>query len=181
MILWRISNYATLDGIGGLKASGRWHSRGRRVVYCARSPSAALLEMLAHLDLEIADLPAHFVLLKIRTPTATRAERVSSHRLGEQWRENRTVTQAIGDEWLRSNRTALLDVPSALVPETRQALINPAHPDAARFTIISVGRHELDSRLVRQDAPGTTTPRSDPRPPGRGRSAPSSRIRRKAR
>ena len=50
MELWRISNYADLSGIGGLKAAGRWHSQGRRIVYLADHPSSALLEMLVHMD-----------------------------------------------------------------------------------------------------------------------------------
>jgi RES domain-containing protein len=50
MDLWRILNYADLSGLGGLRAAGRWHSQGRRIVYLADHPSSALLEMLVHLD-----------------------------------------------------------------------------------------------------------------------------------
>jgi RES domain-containing protein len=52
MELWRISNYADLSGAGGLRAAGRWHSQGKRIVYLADHPSSALLEMLVHLDRE---------------------------------------------------------------------------------------------------------------------------------
>ncbi|AVT78400.1 hypothetical protein RPPS3_43380 [Rhodopseudomonas palustris] len=58
MELWRISNYADLTGTGGLRASGRWHSRGRRIVYLADHPSSAVLEMLVHMDREF--LPATY-------------------------------------------------------------------------------------------------------------------------
>ncbi len=47
MVVWPISNHLALDGSGGLRASGRWHSRGRRIVYCALNPATALLEALA--------------------------------------------------------------------------------------------------------------------------------------
>jgi RES domain-containing protein len=46
MLVWRVGNYATLDGVGGLFASGRWHSRGHPVVYCAENAAIALLETL---------------------------------------------------------------------------------------------------------------------------------------
>ena len=53
MELWRISNYADLSGIGGLRAAGRWHSQGRRIVYLADHESSALLEMLVHMDRDL--------------------------------------------------------------------------------------------------------------------------------
>jgi RES domain-containing protein len=57
VFLWRISNHALLAGDGGLRVSGRWHTRGKRVVYCAENPAAALLEILVHFEIEIGDLP----------------------------------------------------------------------------------------------------------------------------
>lgn len=66
MILWRISNHADLRGIGGLKAAGRWHSRGRPVVYLAESQPGALLEVLVHIDVtRVENLPTHYTLLKV--------------------------------------------------------------------------------------------------------------------
>lgn len=67
MELWRISNYADLTGTGGLRASGRWHSRGRRIVYLADHPSSALLEMLVDMDREF--LPATYQMLRVAIPS----------------------------------------------------------------------------------------------------------------
>ena len=50
MVLWRISNYADLLGIGGMTASARWHTAGQSIVYLAETPSAALLEVFVHLE-----------------------------------------------------------------------------------------------------------------------------------
>ena len=65
MTLWRISNHADLNGLGGLHASGRWHSQGREVVYLAESPAGALLEALVHFDLAPEDAPQAFTLLEV--------------------------------------------------------------------------------------------------------------------
>ena len=63
MELWRISNYADLSGGGGLRAGGRWHSLGRKIVYLADHPSSALLEMLVHMDRDL--IPATYQLLRV--------------------------------------------------------------------------------------------------------------------
>jgi hypothetical protein len=68
MGVWRISNHATLDGAGGLRASARWHTKGRRILYCATSPAGALLEILVHHELRLADLPATYRLIRIQYP-----------------------------------------------------------------------------------------------------------------
>ncbi|HEY6852191.1 MAG TPA: RES family NAD+ phosphorylase [Terracidiphilus sp.] len=64
MILWRISNYADLLGIGAMEASARWHTAGRPLVYLAETPSSALLEILVHLEADDDDRPDSCQLLK---------------------------------------------------------------------------------------------------------------------
>ena len=72
MWLWRISNHASLSGEGGLHASGRWHARGRRVVYLADHPASALLEVMVHLEIDAEDLPSHYQLLGVDVPDGMR-------------------------------------------------------------------------------------------------------------
>ena len=148
MFLWRISNHLSLAGDGGLRASGRWHTRGRRIVYCAENPAAALLEILVHFELDVRDLPARYRLLKIRVPDDARARRVSLAELDRDWVDNTQATRAIGDVWLAEGTTALLTVPSAIVPETFNVLINPAHPDTVRITIVQATDQVIDPRLL---------------------------------
>jgi RES domain-containing protein len=76
MELWRISNYPDLSGIGGLRAAGRWHSQGRRIVYLADHSSSALLEMLVHMDRDL--MPATSQLLRIVVPADIAVETVPS-------------------------------------------------------------------------------------------------------
>jgi RES domain-containing protein len=149
VFLWRISNRASLAGDGGLRASGRWHTRGKRVVYCAESPAAALLEILVHFEIEIGDLPARYRLLKVNVPDDLQVDRVSLTDLGSDWIEDPLATRAIGDRWLTRATTPLLTVPSAVVPETSNVLLNPAHPDARRIVIVQSTDHVIDPRLVR--------------------------------
>jgi RES domain-containing protein len=146
--LWRISNHVLLDGEGGLRASGRWHTRGRRIVYCAESPAAALLEILVHFEIEVRDLPARYRLLRIDVPDDVPIERVAPAALPQDWVGNTAATRAIGDAWLEREARALIRVPSAIVPETFNVLMNPAHPDAARVVVTHVAEHVIDPRLL---------------------------------
>ena len=148
MRLWRISNHASLSGDGGLYAAGRWHSRGRRVVYLADHPASALLEVMVHLEIDEEDLPSHYQLLGIDVPDDILTTAIAETELPDRWRQQIDLTRARGDEWLRTNTTALLRVPSAIVPEAVNYLLNPAHPDAAQLNIASALRAPFDPRLV---------------------------------
>jgi RES domain-containing protein len=73
VILWRISNYADLSGTGGVLHPGRWHHRGRPIVYLAESPAAALLEVLVQVS-HPGELPAHDQLIEIALPDGVPSE-----------------------------------------------------------------------------------------------------------
>ena len=149
MFLWRISNHLSLAGDGALRTPGRWHTRGRRVVYCAQSPAAALLEILVHFEIDIQDLPVRYRLSKIDAPDDVHMEGVSVDRLPTDWPEKTEVTRALGDRWITKGSAALLSVPSAIVPETLNVLLNPAHKDATRLVIVQSGEHAIDPRLLK--------------------------------
>ena len=136
MFLWRISNHLSIAGDGALRTPGRWHTRGRRVVYCAQSPAAALLEILVHFEIDIQDLPVRYRLLKIEAPDDVQDESVSVDDLPTDRPERSEVTRALGDAWLAKGSAALLNVPSAIVPQTFNVLLNPAHQDAKRLVIV---------------------------------------------
>lgn len=148
MSLWRISNHISLAGDGGIRASGRWHTRGHRIVYCSESPAAALLEILVHFEIDVRNLPAKYRLLKLEGPEGLAVEHVRAADLRADWRERPDITRAAGDRWLQAGRSPMLRVPSAVVPETFNVLLNPAHPDATRLTVVRVSEHVLDPRLL---------------------------------
>ena len=148
MRLWRISNHASLSGDGGLHAAGRWHSRGRRVVYLADHPASALVEVMVHLEIDAEDLPTHYQLLGIEVPDDVAVTALAETELPDGWRQQFAVTRARGDEWLRTGATALLRLPSAIVPEATNYLLNPAHADTARISIAIALRAPFDPRLM---------------------------------
>ncbi len=147
MVLWRISRHRDLDGLGGLRAPGRWHERGLPVVYLAETAAGALLEVCVHTAAN--DVPPSYTLLEVTVPTTTRVETISVDSLPQDWSDDLEATRAIGSEWLRSMRSALLRVPSILVPATFNVLLNPAHLDSKQIAITSVVKYPFDPRLKR--------------------------------
>jgi RES domain-containing protein len=138
VILWRLCRrpFADLSGNGGRLVAGRWHN-DRPVVYTATEPSLTVLEVRVNLDLSFEDLPRDYVLLRIDTGNAS-AEPLDS--LPDQPR-------AFGNAWLTARRSALLQVPSVVVPPARNMLINPLHPEAAQIRITEITPFAFDARL----------------------------------
>jgi RES domain-containing protein len=146
LTLWRISNYTSLSGEGGLYYAGRWHSVGQRIVYLAESAAGALIESLVHLELDETRLPRSYSLLEVDAPGNVEVETINVLDVSD-WKSRPTVTRGLGDEWLRSRRTAMARVPSAIAPNTWNVLLNPDHPDAVKVRVLQVVRAEYDRRL----------------------------------
>jgi RES domain-containing protein len=132
-----------------MRASGRWHTRGHRVVYCSESPAASLLEILVHLEIEIGDLPTRYRLLKIEAPDNLLVHEVRDADLPVNWIEQLDVTRGLGDRWLHTNRAALLRVPSVVAPETFNVLVNPGHERAHEIRVVRASEHVIDPRLLK--------------------------------
>ena len=148
MIVWRISNYLDLSGQGGLRASARWHNAGASVVYTTSSPASALLEVLVHLELnDVEHLPDSYQLLRIAVPDSFPLVELDEESLVPDWRRLLELTRAMGDEWLRASNSSVLAVPSAIVPHTKNYLINPTHRDTKHIKIKSHGYYPFDFRL----------------------------------
>lgn len=124
-------------------ASGRWHEAPRRIIYASDHPASALLELLVHLN-PVAK-PKHCQLLKIKLPGDILLPVTS--KLPDGWQSQSTVTQTIGNQWLDQNQSAAFSVPSAIVPDAKNYLINPLHADARHIKIESVQSVPLDERL----------------------------------
>jgi RES domain-containing protein len=147
MFLWRISRHRDLSGIGGLKAAGRWHYAGRPIVYLAETPAAALLEVCVHTSAN--DVPPEFALLKVEGPDID-VPSVRIRELPEDWRTRLEITRDLGTAWLEKSESALLRVPSAIVPETSNYLFNPIHGHAAKFRIVEAIGYPFDPRLKKR-------------------------------
>ena len=143
MHIWRISNYADISGIGGLKFSARWHNKGSAIVYTAEHPALALLETLVHSNR--ANLPDSYKLLEILIPTHLKIQSIPTLKMG--WQGDENYSRAFGDKWLKDQASAIAKVPSAIMPNSFNYLINPAHPQATEIKILKIENHPLDTRL----------------------------------
>lgn len=145
MDLWRLCRrpFADLSGEGARILGGRWNSPGKAVVYFAEHPALAALEVRVHLDLPFELLPADFVLMRVALPDSLIAQIDTPP--GEVMSGLQTL--AVGDTWLAQGRSAALRVPSVLVTNAWNILLNPRHPDAARASITGIEPFHFDPRL----------------------------------
>ncbi len=133
---WRIVSEARaatpFDGAGARRHGGRWNSPGHPVVYTAGSRALAALEVLVHLPRPAP--PMRFRLFSVKIPDAL-VETVTDPGVLQAAASAsvQKTTQRFGDDWLRSRRSAVLRVPSAVIPEEPNYLLNPAHPAFSRL------------------------------------------------
>ena len=120
----------------------------RPIVYLAEGPAGALVEALVHLELNPTSLPKSYRLLKAQAPDDLSLRTIAAADLPRNWISNQITTRTIGDEWLASKSTALLRVPSAIVPETYNILLNPAHAEASRIQVRWHAEYPWGARLV---------------------------------
>ena len=150
--VWRICRqpFATtaLDGVGGLYVGGRWHRRGRPIVYTASSAALAALEVLVHVD--PLDAPDDLRLLTLELPDDLLIEPIDVAALSARWSAVPAPDElaTLGSDWLASRRSAALSVPSAVIPIERNLLLNPLHPDTLRVRIVGDTAFTFDPRLM---------------------------------
>ena len=135
------------DGEGAFRFGGRWNRRGTRMIYTAGSIALAALEMLVHLEDDdlifaysyiVAHIPAELILsVKDFRP------------LPKNWSTSPTPAslQQLGDDWVREQTSAVLEVPTAIVPLEKNYLLNPAHPDFAKLKLEKPERFIFDECL----------------------------------
>lgn len=153
--LWRIGtdtpDYTAddLSGKGAEKTGGRWNRPGLPAVYTASNIALAALETLVHLQL--LGLPLNRYLVRIDVPDdlwIARA-RLPATTLPVGWDALPAgkVSLDVGDAWIKGMNSTLCDVPSVIVPEESNVLLNPAHPQAFRIRAVKIRRWLYDGRL----------------------------------
>jgi len=150
MILYRIAKcdyVADISGTGARLYGGRWNSIGRPMVYLASSRSLAILEVLVHLSPAI--FPGGFCLAQFDVP-ADNIVTLMPGDLPANWQDILSPNQLkkIGDKFLKEQKSLLLKVPSAIVPEEFNYLVNPMHPEASKIKLIKQQLFNFDERLV---------------------------------
>jgi RES domain-containing protein len=135
------------DGEGARRYGGRWNSKGNACVYLAGSVSLAMLEVMVHLD--DYNVLKHYALLEVRLPAKT-VLRLTANVLPRDWRDEPAPvsTAELGDEWLVGASSLALAVPSVVVPQETNYLLNPKHPGFAAVVATAVEvDYQPDGRL----------------------------------
>ncbi|SDD16498.1 RES family NAD+ phosphorylase [Niabella drilacis] len=151
MKIYRISKCAYIDDLSGTGAAsfpGRWHNKGTYILYTAASPSLALLESVVHIT-TIVKLELCIIGLEI---PGTSIQEVFREQLPEGWFRNPPPDQLknIGDQFVEEGQFLALKVPSAVMQEEYNYLLNPAHPDFESVKVVYSRHLHLDQRLLAQ-------------------------------
>lgn len=153
LTVFRLGKHSYRDqlfsGQGGLYASGRWTPRGRPVVYTSASISLAVLEYTVNYRRH-GWVPAT-VLGRATIPASIRVETISIGKLPANWfaASPPPQLQVFGGAWLERGETAVLKVPSAIVTEEWNYLLNPLHADFRKFRISTTKPFNFDQRVAR--------------------------------
>ena len=148
MIAYRICNTLynnDLSGAGAKLFGGRWNSKGTEMLYITEFISLAALEMLVHNQFKDFSIPLS--LLHISIPDTLEIKELKLIKLKEDWINDEGYTQYMGDQFVQSGKSLLLKVPSAIINEEHNYLLNPAHADFKRIRITAVKNFETDKRL----------------------------------
>ena len=133
--------HARLDGEGARRAGGRWNSPGRAVVYMADSVALAVLENLVHM--RRVDFPVGYVVIGAAIPNNVPVLSLDDFLDAERDLSPRTL----GDRWIEGENSAVLRVPSVVVPTEFIYLLNPRHRDFARVVTEIAVPFTFDERL----------------------------------
>jgi RES domain-containing protein len=151
MELFRITQetYASdLSGNGARLFGGRWNSEGLFAVYTSSTRSLALLETLAHTPAKMLQKKT-YMLVTLFLPDTIKPEDIERDKLVAGWDapDTRPLTKRLGDKFLRSKTGLLITVPSVLMPEENNYLLNPLHNDMKKIKIVNKRRIHFDTRV----------------------------------
>jgi RES domain-containing protein len=140
--------------VGARLAGGRWNCRGTAVVYTSESLALAALESLVHVD--PAEMPADLVAIPADIPDAVPIQRLEARDLPADWRAYPApdALADLGTRWVKEGTSAVLGIPSALIPVEWNYLLSPAHADFARIRIGSSRPFAFDPRLLHRSLQG---------------------------
>lgn len=152
MKLFRIAkkqHVVDLSGVGARLYGGRWNHKGVAVIYTSESRALAALEYLVHVPM--STIPSDLKILELVVPERIVPEDIDPVDLPTKWRKYPPPQHlaTLGSNWANSNRSLLLRIPSAVVENEFNVLINPKHKDLKRIQAIGPVRFEFDARLLK--------------------------------
>jgi RES domain-containing protein len=145
--VWRLARraFAALDGNGARLYGGRWNRAGQSIVYTSQNLSLAVLEVIVHLELAPELIPPDYFKIEIDVPDDVTVDRV------EMLPRTAAAMVELGSRWYESGTTATLLVPSVIVNEEFNLLVNPAHRDFAKIRAGRPRPFRLDTRLLERN------------------------------
>ena len=149
MTVYRITShvYATdISGEGARLAGGRWNTAGVSVVYTCEHISLSILEILVKADK--FTIPDNYTIVSIDLPFDENFSSVELSKLKLNWQQKINYTQWMGDQFIKNKESLVLKVPSAIVPQEHNYLINPMHKDFKQVKIFKTELLNLDKRLM---------------------------------
>jgi len=152
MIVYRItkSEHAALDGAGGLYGPGRWHRKGNPVIYTSEHASLAAWEKIVHVA-SFENLQTDLLLVKLEIPDTIEILTVPKNVLVKGWYRYpySLATVNFGTSFLRKRESLALKVPTVIIPDEFNIILNPLHPAIQNCMIISSIPFVFDSRVLK--------------------------------
>lgn len=148
MIVFRLATEQYVDDLTGTGAKlfgGRWNSIGTPALYATENISLALVEILVRTDKIL--LPPDYMLLKLEIPDQLSIATIHKNKLKKNWKEDFEYTQFMGSSFITSGAELALKVPSAIVEEENNFVINSNHADFKKVKIKSISKFQLDKRF----------------------------------
>jgi len=148
MIIYRLATEKYKDDLSGTGSKifgGRWNSKGTAAVYSTENISLAVLEILVRVDKNI--IPPSYHLIRLEIPDQLTVTTIQLNKLKKDWKDDLDYTQWMGTEFIRSQKSILLKIPSAIVEEEHNYIINPSHPDFKKVKIKASAKFRFDDRL----------------------------------
>lgn len=147
MVIYRISVEKWADKLAASGNAARWNSKGVYVLYTAGTRALACLENVVHRD--GLGLSHNFRTMIIQVPDDLKITTIPLRSLEDTWREwaAASYTRAIGDAWAASMESAVLQVPSAIIPDEFNFILNTAHPDFRKISLIRTEPFQFDPRI----------------------------------
>ena len=139
------AKYAAFSGTGSILVNGRWHWAGVPMIYCAESRALAVLETLVHARKD--QIPSDYVFYEVVVDESG-IEAVSSDEAPQGWRATEAAaSRTFGTKWMQSRRSLALTVPSVVIPEERNLLLNSEHVAFASIQVDGPRSFHFDPRL----------------------------------
>jgi RES domain-containing protein len=151
IVLWKICKERrradAFTGEGARLAGGRWNERGTPVVYASESLALSALETLVHI--QKAHMHLAYISFQFKVPDEVRVNELARNRLPSSWRKEPPPkeTMGIGTRWAEGRSTAVLRVPSVIIPQEYNYVLNPLHPDFRKIGKSETGQFSFDPRM----------------------------------